>query len=208
MKIDSSAVKWSAPERERAGRPLLVLLHGYASHEGDLFGLSPLLPLMPVIASVRGPIAENGGWAWYSRTKHPSADPVSVGANAAVEALLSWLGTLEYTDVSVLGFSQGATVALQLLRTVPELPTATVALSGFVAEGPQPRDAELELLAPPVFYGRGTLDRVIPPDDVARTEAWLPLHASATVRIYEELAHGISTAELGEVSRFLRSPRP
>jgi len=36
MKIDPDVVLWSAPERERAGRPLLVLLHGYGSHEGDL----------------------------------------------------------------------------------------------------------------------------------------------------------------------------
>jgi phospholipase/carboxylesterase len=61
MNIDASAVLWSAPERERAGRPLLVLLHGYGSHEGDLFGLSPRLPLGPVIASVRAPLAERGG---------------------------------------------------------------------------------------------------------------------------------------------------
>jgi phospholipase/carboxylesterase len=51
MQIDSSAVLWSAPERERAGRPLLVLLHGYGSHEGDLFGMAPGLPLEPVIAA-------------------------------------------------------------------------------------------------------------------------------------------------------------
>ena len=43
MNLDADAVIWSAPERERAGRPLLVLLHGYASHEGDLFQLAPRL---------------------------------------------------------------------------------------------------------------------------------------------------------------------
>ena len=41
MQLDESAILWSAPERERAGRPLIVLLHGYGSHEGDLFSLSP-----------------------------------------------------------------------------------------------------------------------------------------------------------------------
>ena len=65
MKIDPTAVLWSSPERERSDRPLLVLLHGYGSHEGDLFQLSPRLPLAPVIASVRAPISESGGWAWF-----------------------------------------------------------------------------------------------------------------------------------------------
>ena len=56
MQLDESAILWSAPERERAGRPLIVLLHGYGSHEGDLFSLSPRLPLAATVASLRGPI--------------------------------------------------------------------------------------------------------------------------------------------------------
>ena len=32
--IDPSAVIWSTPVGERAGKPLLVLLHGLGSHEG------------------------------------------------------------------------------------------------------------------------------------------------------------------------------
>jgi len=63
--IDPASVLWSAPERDRADRPLLVLMHGYGSHEGDLFGLSPQLPLGPVVASVRAPTPEAGGFAWF-----------------------------------------------------------------------------------------------------------------------------------------------
>ena len=37
-------VAWSKPEQERAGTPLLVLFHGYGSHEQDLMGLVPGLP--------------------------------------------------------------------------------------------------------------------------------------------------------------------
>src|SRR3954466_9691588 len=64
LTIDRDAVLWSASERDRAGRPLLVLLHGYASNEADLFGISAYLPLEPVIASVRAPIPEGQGFAW------------------------------------------------------------------------------------------------------------------------------------------------
>ena len=56
MRIDDEAVLWSASSADRAGRPLLVLLHGFNSHEGDLFGLAPYLPLAPAIASLRAPI--------------------------------------------------------------------------------------------------------------------------------------------------------
>ena len=37
-------VLWSKPEEERAGKPLLVLLHGYGANEEDLLSLADLLP--------------------------------------------------------------------------------------------------------------------------------------------------------------------
>jgi len=204
MQLDTSAILWSAPERERAGRPLLVLLHGYGSHEGDLFGMSPGLPLGPVVASLRAPIAENGGWAWWSRADSPSGDPQSDRVDAAADAVIEWLDSLEYTSVSLVGFSQGAALALQLLRHAPGRFTATVAIAGFVASGPHPGDAELAVTKPPVFWGRGTEDRVIPAEAVARTAVWLPEHADATIRIYEDLGHAISAPMLIDFVTFLR----
>ncbi len=204
MQLDTSAILWSAPERERAGRPLLVLLHGYGSHEGDLFSMSPGLPLEPVIASLRAPVAENGGWAWWSREDSPSGNPPAERVDAAADAVIEWLDGLEYTSVSLVGFSQGAALALQLLRHAPGSFTATVAIAGFVASGDHPGDAELAVVRPRVFWGRGTEDRMIPADAVARTAEWLPLHADATVRIYEDLGHSISAPELSDLVAFLR----
>ena len=204
MKLDESAILWSAPERERAGRPLLVLLHGYASHEGDLFSMSPALPLGPVVASVRAPLAENGGWAWWSLLDSPTGNPAMERVDAAAAAITTWLDTLDHTSVGVLGFSQGAVVALQLLRHAPSRFAATVALSGFVAGGNHAGDAELATVRPPVFWGRGTLDAVIPEAAVQRTALWLPEHSRATVRSYENLGHSISTQELKDFTAFLR----
>jgi phospholipase/carboxylesterase len=205
VKLDPDAVIWSAPERERAGRPLLVLLHGYASHEGDLFQLSPRLPLGPVIASVRAPIAENSGWAWFSFARTGAGDPPPSTVDDAAHAFLDWLDGLEFTSVSLLGFSQGAVIALQSLRLAPARFRSVVALSGFVAGGPLAGDAELETLRPPVFWGRGTTDRIITADVIDRTEAWLPSHATSTIRIYEQLGHGVSPDELTDITEFLRT---
>lgn len=205
MQLDTDAIIWSTPERERAGRPLLVLLHGYGSHEGDLFGMSPGLPLEPVIASLRAPIAESGGFAWWSRgAGTPAGAPDGSDVDAAAAAVIAWLGTLDSTSVALLGFSQGAALALQLNRAAPGRFAATVSLSGFVAPGDHPGDAELARLRPPVFWGRGTADPVIPTDAVDRTARWLPAHSDAEIRIYEDLGHSISSQELGDFVRFLR----
>jgi phospholipase/carboxylesterase len=205
MNLNPDAVMWSAPERERAGRPLLVLLHGYASHEGDLFQLSPRLPLGPVIASVRAPLAENNGWAWFSFLSRGISDPSIDEVDEATSALIAWLDGLDFTSVSLLGFSQGAVVALQALRRQPERFRSVVALSGFVAAGDSAGDELLAEGRPPVFWGRGTLDRVIPSAAIERTESWLPPHSTATIRIYENLAHSLSTDELTDIAEFLRA---
>jgi phospholipase/carboxylesterase len=203
MEIDPDVVQWSAPQRERAGRPLLVLMHGYGSHEGDLFALSPRLPLAPVIASLRAPIPENGGNAWFTMRDSAPGDPPKANVDAAASAVIDWLDTQEYTSVGLLGFSQGAALSLQLLRHAPERFAATVALSGFIASGGHPGDAELERLKPKVFYGRGTVDQIITADTVERTEAWLPDHTTHTSRIYEGVAHSISAQELTNLAEFL-----
>ena len=201
MRLDSDAVLWSAPERERADRPLIVLLHGYGSHEGDLFALSPRLPLEPVVASLRAPLTMGPGYAWWE-VKDLGAPPAAE-VNAAVGDVLEWLDSIQYTSVSVLGFSQGGAIALQLLRAAPDRFTAAVCLAGFVPPGDHPGDAELARIRPPVFWGRGTLDPVIPPAAITRTLEWLPEHADADIRIYEGLGHAVSSDELTDFADFL-----
>ena len=204
MHLDESAILWSAPERERSGRPLLVLLHGYGSHEGDLFSMSPGLPLGPVIASVRAPLPESGGYAWWSlagQTTPGEPDPAAV--DLAAGAIIEWLDKQQYTTVSTLGFSQGGAMALQLLRHAPARFAATVCISGFVAPASHPGDAELATVRPKVFWGRGTADPVIPDAAVNRTAECLPEHADATIRIYEDLGHAISREELTDFAGYL-----
>jgi len=205
LRIDRAAVRWSAPEDERADRPLLVLLHGYGSNEHDLIGLAPHLPQEPVLASLRAPIAEAGGHAWFSHANFDDDGPTSEYADAAARAVLAWLD--EQTDapsVGLLGFSQGGAMVLQLMRSDPARFAYGVQLSGYVVASGSP-DEELARIRPPVFWGRGTADTVIEPSSVARTAVWLPEHTNADIRVYDGLAHAISPEELVDVAAFIRS---
>jgi phospholipase/carboxylesterase len=202
--IDPSAIIWSAPEAERAGRPLLVLLHGYGSNEGDLFGLAPHLPLQLVIASLRAPLRAGPGYAWYG-LEGATPESRSAGADAAARGLLHWLDGVQATSVGLLGFSQGGAISIHLMRHAPERFAFAVSLAGFVVQGDAPADARLADLAPPVFWGRGTHDAVIPAAFVDHTQAWLPAHTTLTERIYEGLGHSVSEAELADVVTFLRA---
>jgi len=112
------------------------------------------------------------------------------------------------TSIGLLGFSQGGAMTLQLMRHAPERFAFAVQLSGFIASGTHPGDQRLAEVRPPVFWGRGTLDPVIPEAAVARTQAWLPAHSTLTERIYEGLGHSIAQAELAEIVAFLREQYP
>jgi len=206
--IDPAAVLWSAAAHDRVDRPLLLILHGYGSHEGDLFSLAPHLPLQPTIAALRAPLPAGQGWSWFPIDV--PGDPVGDALDAAALGILAWLDALpeQPTSIGLLGFSQGGAMTLQLMRHAPERFAFAVQLSGFIASATHPGDERLGELKPPVFWGRGTLDPVIPEAAVARTQQWLPEHSTLTERIYEGMGHSISQTELAEIVTFLREQYP
>ncbi|MET0888380.1 MAG: dienelactone hydrolase family protein [Mycetocola sp.] len=204
--IDDDAVLWSAAGEDREDRSLLLVLHGYGSNEADLFSLAPFLPLEPVIASLRAPLIAPfpiDGWSWYPVDE--PGQPERAGLAASTAAVLDWLDTLQYTpdSIGLLGFSQGGAMTIELLRAAPDRFAFAVNLSGYASGGSEPGDAVLAERRPPVFWGRGTLDDVIPTDAVAHTTEWLPAHTRLVGRIYEGLTHAISQQELADVRGFI-----
>lgn len=205
LEIDDDAVLWSAPAEERAGRPLLLVLHGLGSNERDLFGLAPYLPDAYVIASLRAPLPHGPGWAWFPIEPGRQGDPRAEIANEGTDAVLRWLDRAapDAASVTALGFSQGGAMSLQLLRRAPERIRAAVNLSGFVVDDPDAADDALAAARPPVFWGRGDADQVITPAAIARTEAWTPAHTAAVITVYPGLPHSIAQQELTDVVAFL-----
>lgn len=201
--LDGAAVLWS--EGDRAGRPLLVLLHGYGSHEGDLFSLAPYLPDAFAIAAVRAPLTPpwpSPGHSWYPIEGLNGRDGQRVTDAAA--RLTEWIDEVAGSaTVGLLGFSQGGAVALQALRLHPERFAFAVALSGYAAPGALPGDEAMKERRPPVFWGRGSADEVIPEPLIAHTVQWLPDHADLTGRVYAGLGHSVSEQELSDVRTFL-----
>lgn len=204
--IDPDAVQWSAPADEHPDWPLLVLLHGYGSDERDLFGLVPQLPDRFVIAAVRAPLAPPfpaPGYSWYPIEGLDGRDPQRV--TDAATRLLEWISNAvgDSRPVGLLGFSQGAAVSMQALRVSPERFLFAVNLSGYVTPGELPTDVALAERKPPVFWGRGSHDEVIPEPLIAHTIEWLPAHAELSGRVYESLGHSVSQQEFDDVGVFL-----
>ena len=205
MKINPDHVMWSAPEGERAGRPLLVMLHGHRSNERVGFELRHQLPPELVLASVRGPRQVGGGYAWFALDA-----TLSLGAiEDSGTAVLDWLRSLDRSGpVGILGFSQGVATAFQMVRREHERFAYAVNLSGAVVPFPVPGDTRLAERRLPVFWGRGSADPIIPAMLVDSTRAWLSQNTDLTERAYPGLGHNVSVTELNDLSAFIRERLP
>lgn len=183
---------------------VMLLLHGYGSHEQDLPGLIPALNLPLPWASLRAPLSlGNGGAAWFEITTPGVPDPEPVVA--ATDAIWSWIDThlSPETRIIPVGFSQGGLMASQLLRTRPDRVESPVILGGFVMGGEQPADEALATHKPRLFWGRGAEDQVIAAPAIARSSEWLPAHSTLSERVYPGLGHSINAEEIADVRNFL-----
>lgn len=209
--VAGPTVIWSRPEEERAGTPLLVLLHGYGADERDLFGVVAALPDDFTVVSVRASLEAGPGFAWF-----PLKSDLSFSLQTVKDAttdMAAWLDSVKtgHSSVTLFGFSQGMGVATSLLRHRPADFTAVVGLSGFAfkADGPVNDDnyfddAGLATRQVPVFWGRDQQDPVIPEEAVEYTNGWLRAHTKLTKVLYSNMGHGINAQELGHVNEFLK----
>jgi phospholipase/carboxylesterase len=198
-------VLWSKPEEARAGKPLLVLLHGYGANEQDLLSLADMLPEEFAVASVRAPLVSGQGFSWFPLTG--TVDYSLEAVKAAAAYAQAWIDSVKanHPSVTLLGFSMGMAMATTLLRQRPADFAAVVGLSGFAVDAgddPSFHDNELEGTVP-LFWGRDQQDPVITPDKIEYTMGWARKHVKLTKVLYSGMWHGINQQELGHVSEFL-----
>ena len=197
-------VVWSRPEHERAGTPLLVMLHGYGTDETRMAELFPSLPPDFTCAALRGPKVIGDDYGWFLLDyflTHDFADVIT-----ATNSVFAWIDSVKakHRSVSLLGYSQGMAMASTLLRLRPEAFRAVVGLSGFVLDNELLAMSESFTARPPFFWGRDKADPVINDDATAHTEEWLHRHTQLTARSYPGMGHSVSPAELVDVGAFLR----
>lgn len=196
--------------RPSAGLPTgaLVLLHGRATSEQDLFGLLDFLDPERRLVGVcpRGPLVlPPGGHHWYAVPRVGFPDPETFHATVAL--LDGWLTAFsEETGVApgrtiLGGFSQGAVMAWALgaAQGRPR-PAGILAMSGFIptVQGFEIEPATLEGL--PVAIAHGTHDPIIRVD-FAHDARGRAHQAGATV-LYREspIAHTVDPKVLGELA--------
>src|SRR5215470_226213 len=140
MNLRSIELAPSAPGLSRT----LVLLHGYGADERDLLPIAHELDPRLSAVSLQGPVSLGGPMrAWFNLTQDArgrlSFDPAEV--RAAVQAALQAVEEIGKSSPRpfLLGFSQGAGVALGVALLRPDLAAGVLSLSG-VARALEPHD--------------------------------------------------------------------
>ena len=123
--------------------PVLFLLHGYGSHEEDLFSFAPYLPDNFLIISLRAPLTlPFGGYAWYSIHFDAAQDKWTDIEEAKAAQQILWHNIAHHLEqfdlgdqpINLLGFSQGAILSWALALSQPQKVDRVIALSGYVNE--------------------------------------------------------------------------
>jgi phospholipase/carboxylesterase len=202
----------ASPRTPTPAPPLLVLLHGIGADENDLFPLGRLLDPRLLVVSLRAPHPYSIGRSWFHIDFLPDGRvvPDAAQARAALRDLIDWLlaaPTRLGTDPArtfLLGFSQGAMMALGVLGTAPERLAGVIALSGRYPAGLFETTAAPDAMARvPVLVAHGRYDDVLPvAHGRATRDALAPLLRDFT---YEEfpVAHGIDDDEVRLVATWL-----
>lgn len=191
--------------------PMLILLHGVGSHEGDLFGLAPELDSRFLILSARAPIPlAHGGYGWYPvqfTQNGPIIDPET--AQAGQQKLLEFIreakAAFDVERVYLMGFSQGAIMSVNTLLTEPELISGVVAMSGRLLPDLKPTwvDDPARLKDFPVIVVHGLYDQVLSINDGRAIRDHLgTLPVNLTYKEYG-MMHNISTESLADIQTWL-----
>src|SRR2546423_1220661 len=176
-------------------RQLLLLFHGVGSRAADLVplgqALAPHLPQTQIV-SVQAPDAAGAGWQWFSVqgiTEENRSARVAATLPRFVDSVRRWQQSsgVDSAHTMLIGFSQGAIMALEATQTDATLAGRVFALSGRFAEPPR--------VAPPatwIHLMQGDADALMPVSLAIDAHAQLlVLHAHATLDRFPGLGHGI-----------------
>ena len=214
-----------SPTHQAGPPPVLFLFHGMGSNERDLHGLADHMPPEWLVITARGPLQVGPDQFKWFEVK-PADDWFDVAPadrkafvdmdteNAARTQALSFIDAMvqqhgaDPAQVVVAGFSQGATLSLNLFLTTPERFLSVGAIGGRVIDEIKPQIAGADALAgKPAFLGFGSQDQFIPAQHATATQAALAaLDVQVTVSM-DDVGHSFSAKHLEDFIGFLQGLR-
>ena len=185
-------------------RRVAIFIHGRGASAEDILGLAPELRTDDV--AYLAPQAAGHTWYPYSfLSPIPQNEPGITSALGVIARLVD-SADLGSGRVVILGFSQGACLALEFAARNTRRYAAVVALSGGLIGPPgTPRDYPGSMENTPVFIGCSDVDPHIPVERVRESaEVFRRMGAAVDERIYPGMGHTINQDELNAVRALIQ----
>lgn len=177
--------------------PVLLMLHGWTGDENSMWVFASRLPANALLVAPRGLYpATQTGYGWQA--EHSKPWPWVDDFMPAVEEIFEKISGVYFPDgdfsqLHLLGFSQGAALAYTMTILHPEKVTSLAGLSGYLPDGADAWIRHDRLKGLPVFIAHGSADDLVPVER-ARASAEMLEEAGATVSYCEEdVGHKLST---------------
>ncbi len=200
--------------------PMIILLHGFGAHMGDLAGLAPAIdaagyvyicPNAPIPFEI-GPGMTGFGWTY------PRRIPQELRRADDVDSVVDMLATLvdevtaqyatEPGQIILGGFSQGGMMTYRYGLPNPDKFKGLVVLSGVAPDADTMKERLPDDRSQPIFIAHGTGDMVIEVRMARDTREFLEAEGYAPMYKEYGMAHEISQQTLNDLAEWIRNTLP
>ncbi len=205
---------YQAAKKNADQAPIVLMIHGYGSHENDLFGMVPALPENVHYVSVRGSHTLGfGGFAWYEINFNQVGDKINnlEQAKNSLKTLRHFVAQfreaydLKSNPLWLMGFSQGTILSYGYALSHPTEVQKVAALSGYVLKGLVPeqyKPTEVQHLQ--FFVSHGSQDDILPISAARQTITFLEkLNISHVYHEYP-VGHGVSPDNMHALKKWFQ----
>ena len=196
------------------GKPLqeakkvLIMIHGRGASPEDILSLASSLDVSDF--ALIAPKAT--GNSWYPNSflaPREDNEPNLSNALNRIQALVEDLETQGFnkSQIYLLGFSQGACLALEFAASAASRYGGIVAFTGgVIGDHLDHRNYHGDFDGTPVFIGSSDPDFHVPVERVQQTTAlYESMGAAVTEIIYQNMGHTISQSEINQVNKLIFS---
>ena len=194
------------------GKPVVFLLHGWGSNPQDLLGLGKSLNRKYNYLAVEAPYKIGPeSYSWFGiqfvegEVNQLDYDEFSV----SLEKLLQLIESFKYEkqlknkDIILMGFSQGATMALEMAIHHPNVFSGAIVLSGLLANDPSTySNLSTSICDVDVFQAHGKQDPVVPIETARQVK---DIFKDCDSYIFEkyDMGHQVTLPLINDINKWL-----
>jgi phospholipase/carboxylesterase len=192
--------------------PAVFALHGIGYNEQDILSAVVDLKERFILIGIRGHLAHNGGFAYYTLKEYgkPDRDKFDQSIAMLKEFIAFALGQypVDPQQMFLLGFSQGAILSMSLALILGNSVKGVAAMNGYI-----PAFVKEEFAIKPInkvsfFLSDGEWDHIFPPRIGKENYEYLSQYAKSVQYKTYPSGHEISAENRRDVAAWLRSQIP